>query len=292
MLRATIFIKNKLVRFRMVKLSDVKNLVQYDEMVCGYVMPISDTADYRAGHWEDIKSMLDEVTFSIGFKESRIVSTGLDVSTIHKRIVNNIYYDDIIICDVSSRNPNVMFELGMRIAFDKPVVIIKDNATQYCFDSGTIEHIEYPKDMRYSEIEKFKLLLKQKIEKTIEHHKSTPDESPILSSFGSFKAIKPNIPEMSEMDVFRSELQEIKVLLSRNLRNQIETWRTEYRFKEKLPRFIFGSTEEEIYANISTVPGIRIDGFDDDYVHLSIASTKQWRELMSKFGIEKHNINE
>ncbi|HAJ3045730.1 TPA: RNA helicase, partial [Escherichia coli] len=108
--------------------------------------------------------MLDEVTISIGFKESRIVSTGLDVSTIHKRIVNNIYNDDIIICDVSSRNPNVMFELGMRIAFDKPVVIIKDNATQYCFDSGTIEHLEYPKDMRYSEIEKFKALLKQKIE--------------------------------------------------------------------------------------------------------------------------------
>ncbi|MHB6943589.1 hypothetical protein ACYCG4_23710, partial [Klebsiella pneumoniae] len=84
-----------------------------------------------------------------------------------------------IICDVSSRNPNVMFELGMRIAFDKPVVIIKDNATQYCFDSGTIEHLEYPKDMRYSEIEKFKALLKQKIENTIDHHKSNPEASPI-----------------------------------------------------------------------------------------------------------------
>jgi len=94
------------------------------DMVCGYVMPISDTTEYRGGHWEDVKSMLDEVTLAIGFKESRIVSTGLDVSTIHKRIVNNIYNDDIIICDVSSRNPNVMFELGMRIAFDKPVDII------------------------------------------------------------------------------------------------------------------------------------------------------------------------
>ncbi|HDZ1044197.1 TPA: hypothetical protein RRU23_005290, partial [Klebsiella pneumoniae] len=124
--------------------------MKFEEMVCGYVMPISDTPDYRSGHWEDIKSMLDEVTSEIGFKESRIVSTGLDVSTIHKRIVNNIYNDDIIICDVSSRNPNVMFELGMRIAFDKPVIIIKDNATQYCFDSGTIEHLEYPKDMRYA----------------------------------------------------------------------------------------------------------------------------------------------
>jgi len=60
------------------------------DMVCGYVMPISDASEYRVGHWEDVKSMLDEVTLAIGFKESRIVSTGLDVSTIHKRIVNNI----------------------------------------------------------------------------------------------------------------------------------------------------------------------------------------------------------
>ncbi|HED3885898.1 TPA: hypothetical protein R4234_003715, partial [Klebsiella pneumoniae] len=81
--------------------SKVSPQTSFEEMVCGYVMPISDTPDYRSGHWEDIKSMLDEVTISIGFKESRIVSTGLDVSTIHKRIVNNIYNDDIIICDVS-----------------------------------------------------------------------------------------------------------------------------------------------------------------------------------------------
>ncbi|EPY6994996.1 hypothetical protein ACYB6S_12470 [Klebsiella pneumoniae] len=265
--------------------SKVSPQTSFEEMVCGYVMPISDTPDYRSGHWEDIKSMLDEVTISIGFKESRIVSTGLDVSTIHKRIVNNIYNDDIIICDVSSRNPNVMFELGMRIAFDKPVVIIKDNATQYCFDSGTIEHLEYPKDMRYSEIEKFKTLLKQKIENTIEHHKSNPEESPILNSFGSFTAIKPNLPEMSEADLFKSDLQEIKYLLAKSLRNQNDLWNgTTNWMKEQFPKEMFGSTDEEIFTNVTSVPGIKVEGVDDKYVYVLARTAMPLKVLFRKFG--------
>jgi hypothetical protein len=34
------------------------------------------------------------------------------------------------------KNPNVMFELGMRLAFDKPAIIIKDNRTNYSFDTA------------------------------------------------------------------------------------------------------------------------------------------------------------
>lgn len=260
------------------------------EMVCGYVMPISDTTEYRGGHWDDVKSMLDEVTLEIGFKESRIVSTGLDVSTIHKRIVNNIYNDDIIICDVSSRNPNVMFELGMRIAFDKPVVIIKDNATQYCFDSGTIEHIEYPKDMRYSEIEKFKNHLKQKIEKTIETHKKNPDESPILHSFGSFSVAKPNIPEMSESEELRSELQEIKALVFRSLQEKERTTRIlrdqdvvlgeSKVIKEKFPKKLFGDTDDEIMSKILSHPGVIVDSIDDEHVYIRARTPANFHRLL------------
>lgn len=257
--------------------STTEKEVNFSDMVCGYVMPISDTADYRTGHWEDIKSMLDEVTSSLGFKDGRVVSTGLDVSTIHKRIVNNIYNDEIIICDVSSRNPNVMFELGMRIAFDKPVVIIKDNTTQYCFDSGTIEHLEYPKDMRYSEIEKFKTLLNSKLKKTLETYIRNPEESPILHSFGSFAVSKPNIPEMSETEEFRSELQEIKVLLRNGLRERVEM---SEEINEVFPKALFGSTNEEVINKISIVPGVRIKYMDDDVVHVGARRRLAIQRLM------------
>ncbi|WP_353118770.1 hypothetical protein [Myroides odoratus] len=55
--------------------------------------------------------------------------------------MNNIYNDEIVVCDVSSKNPNVMFELGLRLAFDKPTIIIKDEKTGYSFDTGVIEHL-------------------------------------------------------------------------------------------------------------------------------------------------------
>lgn len=40
-----------------------------------------------------------------------------------------------------------MFELGMRLTFDKPTIIIKDNTTDFIFDTGPIEHLQYPKDL-------------------------------------------------------------------------------------------------------------------------------------------------
>lgn len=252
--------------------------VHFSEKVCGYVMPISPTAGYRENHWVEIKTVLDQVTSDIGFKESRIVSTGLDVSTIHKRIVNNIYNDDIIICDVSSRNPNVMFELGMRIAFDKPVVIIKDNDTQYCFDSGTIEHLEYPKDLRYAEIEKFKKELKIKIEKTLENNINNPDDSPILHSFGSFSVKRPNIPEMSESDEFRSDLSEMKEMMFHIMRRQDSIIRTTPSqegqppslrirgIRETIPKHLFGESDKDILDKLLSVPGIRIEDIDAESV--------------------------
>lgn len=265
--------------------------IDFSEKVCGYVMPISSSTGYRDSHWSEIKSVLDQVTNAIGFKESRIVSTGLDVSTIHKRIVNNIYNDDIIICDVSSRNPNVMFELGMRIAFDKPVVIIKDNDTQYCFDSGTIEHLEYPKDLRYADIEKFKVELKSKIEKTLENNINNPDSSPILHSFGSFSVAKPNIPEMSESDEFRSELGEMKEMMYRIMRRQESLIRTNQdeqdsqirtRFiRDRIPKHLLGESDQEIIEKISHLPGIRIEDIDSEFVMVRAESRSALRQLHS-----------
>jgi len=267
--------------------------VDFSERVCGYVMPISSSTGYRDSHWSEIKSVLDQVTNVIGFKESRIVSTGLDVSTIHKRIVNNIYNDDIIICDVSSRNPNVMFELGMRIAFDKPVVIIKDNDTQYCFDSGTIEHLEYPKDLRYADIEKFKGELKSKIEKTLENNINNPESSPILHSFGSFSVAKPNIPEMSESDEFRSELGEMKEMVYRIMQRQESLIRTNQNqdeqdlpirtriIRDRIPKHLLGESDQEIIEKIGHLPGIRIDNIDSEFVMVRADSRSAFRQLQS-----------
>ncbi|OTQ19001.1 hypothetical protein B6D16_06495, partial [Gilliamella apicola] len=192
--------------------------MDYRNFSCGYVMPISDSHDYRSGHWSEMRAIFDEVCAMVGLKDPIIVSESNEVNIIHANIVRNLFEKDIIICDVSSRNPNVMFELGLRIAFDKPIVIIKDDATDYCFDTGTIQHLSYPKDLRYESIKKFKDELKIKIESTLKKYHKEPNESPILELFGSFKGRrKIYIPEEDKFESLRSDILIAMNGLSRRL---------------------------------------------------------------------------
>lgn len=192
--------------------------MDYSQFSCGYVMPISDSHDYRSGHWREMREIFDEVCAMVGLKDPIIVSESNEVNIIHANIVRNLFEKDIIICDVSSRNPNVMFELGLRIAFDKPIVIIKDDATDYCFDTGTIQHLSYPKDLRYESIKKFKDELKRKIESTLKKYHKEPNESPILELFGSFKGRrKIDLPEQDKFELLRSDILIAMNGLSRRL---------------------------------------------------------------------------
>ncbi len=115
-------------------------------------MPISTIDGYPASHWADVLSIVREALLETEFSVE-LVSDSDEIGVIHKRIVQNIYDNEIVICDVSARNPNVMFELGMRLAFDKPAIIIKDDKTSYSFDTAQIEHLEYPRELTYSLIQ-------------------------------------------------------------------------------------------------------------------------------------------
>lgn len=155
----------------------------------GLVMPISPIDGCSAEHWSEVNAILVESLQNLSqYKcDVKIVSLADDVGVIQKRIVQNIYSADIIICDVSCKNANVMFELGMRLAFDKPTVIIKDEITDYSFDTGIIEHIEYPRDLRFSKVVEFKSKLSRKVIATYEESLRNPEHSTFLKNFGEFK---------------------------------------------------------------------------------------------------------
>ncbi|MFV0327690.1 MAG: hypothetical protein ACK5LF_25515 [Bacteroides xylanisolvens] len=150
---------------------------------CGIIMPIADTVGYPPNHWQDVLNILCEAVNKTDF-EAKLVSDDTAIGLIHDRIVTNIYNNDIVICDVSSKNPNVMFELGMRLAFDKPTIIIKDEKTEYAFDTSGIEHIQYPISLRYHSIAEFQAKLIKSIIGTYEKSSADPNYSPFLKSFG------------------------------------------------------------------------------------------------------------
>ncbi|MDI9870023.1 hypothetical protein [Flectobacillus roseus] len=151
--------------------------------MCGVIMPIANTAGYELGHWKDVLNIIEDALKESEF-EAKLVSERIDIGLIHEQIVTNIYENEIVICDVSSKNPNVMFELGMRLAFDKPTIIIKDELTNYSFDIGGILHLEYPSSLRHNKIENFKHDLRRHVEATYKRSKTENEYSPFLKSFG------------------------------------------------------------------------------------------------------------
>ena len=129
--------------------------VEEDKPICGIVMPISAIDGCSEKHWEEVKGILTDAIESAGY-EANLVSNADDVGIIQKRIVQNLYDNDIVVCDVSCKNANVMFELGLRLAFDKPTIIVSDTDTNYSFDTSVIEHLMYPRDLNYYKIVDFK----------------------------------------------------------------------------------------------------------------------------------------
>lgn len=185
---------------------------------CGIVMPISSIDDCDERHWAEVQEIITEAIESAGF-EGNIVSNSDDVGIIHKRIIQNLYDNPIVVCDVSGKNPNVMFELGMRLAFDKPTIIVKDNKTSYSFDTSAIEHLEYPRDLRFSQIVEFKEQLTEKIRATYKKSKEDPSYTTFLKHFGTFHVAKIESREVSEDQLILEEIKELRNSIS-SIRNK------------------------------------------------------------------------
>lgn len=192
-------------------------------LTCGLVMPISAIDGCTADHWAEVKNIIcDAVTGIEGLTfVPKLVSEQDDVGVIQKRIVQNIYSSDVVVCDVSCKNANVMFELGMRLAFDKPTILIKDDKTDFSFDTGVIEHLLYPRDLRFSRIVSFKKSLAEKVYATYQASINDPAHSTFLKNFGSFKVAALNQTEGTPDQVMLDMLQDISRDVSRLKRTAI-----------------------------------------------------------------------
>ena len=178
----------------------------------GLIMPIAEISSLNEQHWEDVRRIINEALEENDKYEMniRLVSHSDEVRVIQTSIVQNIYNDDIVIVDVSAKNANVMFEFGMRLAFDKAFVIIKDDVTPYIFDTGNIQHLEYPRDLRYTQIESFKVNLRKKVISTLEHALSNPNKSMYLEQYGNLKPAKIEEKEVSEAEYLQKTLDIIR----------------------------------------------------------------------------------
>lgn len=122
---------------------------------CFIIMPIADVPSYESGHFNRVyQHLIAPACLKAGFKPIRaddVNSSNMIVLDILKKIVEC----DMAICDLSSRNPNVLYELGLRQAFNKKTVLIKDKITTSPFDVQAFRYAEYDNSLRidYVQIE-------------------------------------------------------------------------------------------------------------------------------------------
>lgn len=68
---------------------------------------------------------------------------------IHAEIIKNLETCDMVLCDISTLNANVFFELGIRTSLDRPAILVRDQfTTQIPFDTGSINTYTYDSALR------------------------------------------------------------------------------------------------------------------------------------------------
>lgn len=117
---------------------------------CFVIMPISDQGDYPKGHFTKVYEQIFKPAITdAGFEPYRVDENKICDSIINK-IFEAVQNCPMALCDLSNRNPNVLYELGLRQAYDKPVVLVQDEKTERIFDVSGINTVGY-KSMRLYE---------------------------------------------------------------------------------------------------------------------------------------------
>jgi hypothetical protein len=81
---------------------------------------------------EVLKSVITPAANEAGFAVETAQQYGSDV--IQSTIINQLLTADLVVADLTDHNPNVLFELGIRLAKELPVALIKAEGTGPVFD--------------------------------------------------------------------------------------------------------------------------------------------------------------
>ncbi len=178
-----------------------------DRMTCFVIMPFSATTvehteDYWTRQFTDFLKPLIEENDALEAHRSNPLRG--DILT---AIIENLITSPIVIADLTDRNPNVYWELGIRQSFKHGTITIAEAGTKLPFDvfsKATLFY--YPKDhLRHQE---FRSQFKQALGDCL-NHADTPDSAVLESINGRgslFELFRKN-EAIRRIDALQSELR-------------------------------------------------------------------------------------
>lgn len=111
---------------------------------CFIIQPITTPVDLAKAYGNDSEHFIHVMEWlfvpaleRLGYEPILPTSTGADI--IHAQIIRQLEIADLVLCDISTLNANVFFELGIRTAINKPVCLVKDDLCPHIpFDTAPI----------------------------------------------------------------------------------------------------------------------------------------------------------
>lgn len=280
---------------------DVKEQSQQQSKSCFVIMPISDAEGYDSGHFDRVYNyIIKPACEKAGFVANRADKsnkTNYIVIEILRQIINS----DMAICDLSSRNSNVFFELGLRQAFNLKTVLIKDTKTPRSFDISGLRCIDYDEKLRVDNVESIVETISLALSETM---KSKEEEVNSLIQLLAVDAAK--LPEKVKLsDDTGIILNEIKRLREDMMNPKVEVFNPMPNFytgkknpvKVKLPNGELAEINSILYLKNDDLPfydnyGILIDKKEDysiikknNSIVIIMDNDSVWEKLTIKDGV-------
>jgi len=111
-------------------------------------MPFSGTSEYEPGHFDRVYDYLIKPACELANFEPIRGDDSKSSNMIMLDVLRNIIECDMAICDLSSINANVFYELGLRQAFDKKTILIRDGLHAVPFDLLGFRYVPYTPSLR------------------------------------------------------------------------------------------------------------------------------------------------
>lgn len=181
---------------------------------CFIIMPIADHPDYKQGHFKRVyDDIFAPACRAAGYKPIRADDVA-QTNLIHLDILQKLLESPMAICDLSTRNPNVLFELGLRQAFDKPTVLVQEVGTPQIFDINLFRYTQYRNELDYRDV----IADQKAIQKVLEETKIAVQENKSVNSIIKLLSItspatlqdSSNFSEKEYFNVLMSEIRGIK----------------------------------------------------------------------------------
>lgn len=185
---------------------------------CFIIMPIAENDGYNQGHFKRVyEDIFAPACRAAGYRPVRADDVA-QTNLIQLDILQKLLESPMAICDLSTRNPNVLFELGLRQAFDKPTILVQEDGTPAIFDISMFRYTTYSKTLDYRQVLADQERIKCVLEETRNAVGDGKSINSIVKLLSMTEAKLEDSSKFSDKDYFQILMSEIK-----GLKNAIST---------------------------------------------------------------------